>query len=185
MENEQLSLSPVTAGEMTTAELMKLVYSELRALAGYYLRRERPGHTLQPTALVHEVFLRLSRGRQQSWVSRAQFLSVAAAALRRILVDHARSRGCVKRQGTHVDLPDDLAFPARTDSIDLLALDEALDELERRKPRQAKVVELRFFGGLTAQEAANVLGISVRSADDDWRKAKEWLWIRLEDGAQP
>ena len=150
--------------------LMPLVYGELRALAGKYFRSERPGHTLQPTALVHEAFLRLIGQNRLEWQNRAHFFGIAAQLMRRILVDHARRRAAAKRNGGTVRV--DLGEPASTGTDrdpEILSLDQALTSLEALDPRQAKIVELRFFGGLTVEETAHVAGTSTATVKREWR----------------
>ena len=158
------------------AELMDRVYNELRAMAGAQLRNERESHTLQPTALVHEAYLRLVDQDRADWQSRAQFFDVAARMMRRILVDHARRRGRLKRGGgaEMVELGA-VAAPEPRPFEDLLALDEALERLERLDPRQARVVELHFIVGLSVAETAEVLGCSKATVSRDWREARMWL----------
>jgi RNA polymerase sigma factor (TIGR02999 family) len=157
--------------------LIPLVYGELRRRAGGYLRRERPGHTLQPTALVHEAYLRLV-GLQGQWRSRSQFFGVASNLMRRILVDHARRRRAAKRDAIRVTL-NEAAEPAVEREVDLVRLDEALSELSALDARQARVVELRYFGGLTLDEAAQLLGVSIATVKRDWTLARAWLFDRL------
>jgi RNA polymerase sigma factor (TIGR02999 family) len=161
--------------------LFPLVYAELRRLAHHYLARERSGHTLQATALVHEVYLRLIPQDEATWEDRGKFIAIAAHVMREILVDYARSRNRLKRGGEHqrVALPDDLA----TIDGDLGRwedLDRALDRLAQLDPRQAKVVELRYIGGLTVEEAAQVLGVSPKTVKRDWSVARAWLRRELE-----
>ena len=165
--------------------LMPLVYDELRALAESYLQHERPDHTLQATALVHEAYMRLIKQENVDWRNRAHFFAVAAQAIRRILVDHARGHQSAKRGGDRkrVGLDQDLALPES--DMDLLALDEALQELARLHERQARVVELRFFGGLSLKEVAEYLGLSYRTIDGDWHKARAWLRGKLREESQP
>ena len=160
--------------------LTPLVYAELRRLAAGYLRREAPGHTLQPTALVHEAFLRLV-GNAPDCQNRSQFYGVAAHLMRQILVDHARTRQSVKRGGhfVHVCLEEELVLSNENDS-NLVALDEALERLATVDPRKARVVELRFFGGLQEDEIAEVLGVSVITVKRDWKTARAWLLSRLQ-----
>ncbi|HTS26942.1 MAG TPA: ECF-type sigma factor [Bryobacteraceae bacterium] len=159
--------------------LMPLVYKELRRLAHYYLQTERPGHTLQGTALVHEVYLRLAAGRRVDLASRASFIAVASGLMRQVLVDHARSRRAAKRSGgCRVDFEDLAALPGKGDA-ELLALDDALNELSRIDERQGKIVELKFFGGLSAPEISHVLGISRATIDRDWATARLWLHRQL------
>jgi RNA polymerase sigma factor (TIGR02999 family) len=161
-------------------ELVPHVYDELRRLAGAYMRGEREGHTLQPTALANEAYLRLADQTRISWRGRAQFLAIAARAMRQILVDHARRRGAGKRGGgrERVTLSDTAATFGQP-ALDLLALDEALNDLGTLDGRKARVVELRFFAGLTAKEAAEALEVSETTVDDDWALARAWLRRRL------
>ena len=156
--------------------LIPLVYDELRALAESYLRRERPDHTLQATALVHEAYVRLIRQQDVEWKGRAHFFAVAAQAIRRILVDHARTHRRIKRGGgrERVALDPDVAMLPRPD-VDLLALDDALETLGGMHERQARIVELRFFGGLDLREIAEYLDVSPRTVDGDWSMARAWL----------
>ncbi len=160
------------------ASLFSLVYDELHRLAAAALRNERRDHTLQPTALVHEAYLRLAGEPDGRWESRAHFLAVAAQAMRRILVDHARGRNALKRgSGWRAEPIDGLDLPTLPgdEPIDLLALDEALARLAALDPRQAQVVELRFFGGLTVEETAAVTGLSDRTVKREWQMARAWL----------
>ena len=158
-------------------ELFALVYDRLKAMAHRRLRQELPGRTLQTTALVNETYLRLVAGANQTWENRSHFFGAAAEAMRRILVDQARKQRTVKRGGgrRRVPLDDQLAVEHEDPSPDLLALNEALDGLERYDPRKALVVKLRFFVGLTIPETAEVLGVTSRTVDKDWRVAKAWL----------
>jgi RNA polymerase sigma factor (TIGR02999 family) len=157
-------------------ELLPLVYAELRRIAARQLRRERPNHTLQPTALVHEVYLRLVDQHQVDWNSQAHFFGVAAQAMRRILVDHARRRGAGKRGDGVPCVPiDEAKEVAAATEIPVLALDRALDRLQKVDPELARIVELRAFGGLTIDQAAHVLNVSPSTAKRDWRTAKAWL----------
>ena len=162
--------------------LLPIVYGELRKQAARQLRSERAGHTLQPTALVHEVYLRLAQPRRVPWESRAEFFAAAAQAMRRILVDHARKRAAAKRAGnwTRVELPADVAIAGKNE-VDLLALDDALDRLAALDPRHARIVELRFFGGLSVPETASVLKVSTATVKRDWALARAWLHRRLEE----
>lgn len=162
------------------SRLVPLVYEELRRLAGRYMRGERPGHTLQATALVHEAYLRLAGEREISWQNRAHFFAVAANLMRRILVDHARTKRAKKRGGDDQKVSFDEAVLVQPQaSPQCLALDEALERLAKRDPRQARIVELRYFGGLSEQEAAEVLGISTRTVKRDWNVARAWLYQEL------
>jgi RNA polymerase sigma factor (TIGR02999 family) len=177
-------LSDVAAGRRGALDrLLPLVYDELRALAARALNRERPGHTLQATALAHEAYLRLVDQRETSWQNRAHFLAIASQAIRRILIDHARGRGRDKRGGRleHVTL-DVASAGVEAPSIDFLALDEALDRLSALDARQARIVELRFFGGLSVEETAAVLAISPATVAREWAHAKAWLHALLAPG---
>ncbi len=159
-------------------DMLADVYGDLRQIAAEYLRRERPDHTLQPTALVHEAYLKLADSGQ--WKSAAHFRAVASRAMRQILVDHARMRGRLKRGGQHerVMLTTGVALGMDRD-LDVLALDEALSALAGYDERKAQVVELRFFGGLSARESAKTLGIAQKTAESDWYFARAWLHERL------
>ncbi|MEM7585293.1 MAG: sigma-70 family RNA polymerase sigma factor [Acidobacteriota bacterium] len=164
--------------------LMPRVYDELRQIALGYLRREREDHTLQTSALIHEAFLRLIDQQQVSWRNRAHFLGIAARMMRRVLVDHARHQGYVKRGGDQVRVAlSDANAPIAQRPPYLVALDEALQELEQADPQQAHIVELRYFGGLTLEEIATVLDVSVSSVTRKWRLAKAWLYRTLEQHA--
>ena len=169
-------------GDRTALDrLMPLVYAELRALAGRSLRHERSGHTLQGTALVHEAYLKLVDQRQVRWQDRAHFFAVAAQLMRRILVDHARRHGAAKRGGGKPGLPlEEVDVPAPPAPVDWLALDRALDRLAVIDERQARIVELRFFGGLTIEETAVVLQISPATVKNEWSLARGWLYRELQ-----
>jgi len=157
-------------------KLIPIVYTELRRQAAGYLRRERPGHTLQTTALIHEAYLRLIDQKDVRWQNRAHFFAIAAQLMRRILVDHARSRQAAKRGGSDIKLPLEATMIASEGSeVDLVALDEALERLAAIDPQQGRVVELRFFSGLSVEETAEVLGVSTRTVKRDWNVAKAWL----------
>ena len=161
--------------------LVPLVYHELRRRAAMYLRHEREGHTLQPTALVHEAYLRLMGQTRTSWQNREQFFGVAAQLMRRILVDHARAHNVAKRQGKCLRVTlDERISPTKTPDINLLALDEALTRLAAFDPRKTAVAELRFFTGLSLEECARVLGISVATVEREWQAAKAWLYAALK-----
>jgi RNA polymerase sigma factor (TIGR02999 family) len=171
-------LDAAAAGDrQAAADLLPAVYDELRKLAAARLAGERGGHTLQPTALVHEAYLRLVG--EQRFEHRGHFFAAAAEAMRRILIDHARKKATRKRGGgERVDLdPEHFAAPDRPD--DLLALDEALDQLERDEPQVASLVKLRYFAGFTIPEAAEALGVSPRTADAWWAFAKAWLLAKV------
>jgi RNA polymerase sigma factor (TIGR02999 family) len=157
-------------------ELLPLVYDEFRAMAQRYLSRERPDHTLEPTALVHEAFMKLIDQSRVDWQGRAHFFAVAAQAMRRILVDHARHHNRLKRGGDRqrVSLDEQLA-PGEHRTEDLVALDDALEQLAQLDARQARIVELRFFAGLTVGEVAETLGVSKRTIEGDWTMARAWL----------
>jgi len=169
------------------SKLMSLVYEELRRLAGHYLSQERPDHTLQPTALVHEAYLRLVGQERVNWQSRSHFLGVAAQMMRRILVDYARARQTDKRGGQEIEvsLEKELECFSPERSRDLVALDEALARLAELSPRQAQIVELRFFGGLTVEETAEVLGIAPTTVKRDWTAARAWLHREVGKAAKP
>ena len=167
-------------------QLLPLVYAELRRIAARQLRRERVGHTLQPTALVHEVYLRLVDQRQGDWQNRAHFFGVAAQVMRRILVDHARRHNADKRgEGVRCISVDDARELPASSEVPILALDHALDRLESVDSELAKIVELRAFGGLTIDEAAHVLKVSPSTVKRDWRTAKAWLTRELGPEARP
>jgi RNA polymerase sigma factor (TIGR02999 family) len=162
------------------ASIMPLIYEELRRLAHRQLQRESEGHTLSTTALVHEAYMRLVDQTRVQWNGRAHFMAIAATAMRRILIDSARSRQTHKRGGalSHVPIESiELAIEGRADL--LLALDAALDKLKQFDARQAQVVECRFFGGMTEEETAAALGIGLRTAKRDWAKAKSWLYQEM------
>jgi RNA polymerase sigma factor (TIGR02999 family) len=176
-------------GQEVLDELMPLVYEELRRQAARYLRRERAGHTLQTTALINEAYLKLVDQRQVRWQNRAHFFAIAAQAMRRILVDYARERNREKRGGANrEDLPLEeatLFLPAAAEkSVDLVALDEALTRLAQFDPRQARVVELRYFSGLSIDETAEVLGVSNPTVRRDWSLARAWLHGQLTAGGK-
>lgn len=161
-------------------ELLPLVYDELRRLAQRHMRRERAAHTLQPTALVHEVYLKLAGQRRAEWKGRTQFFAVAARVMRRVLVDHARSRSYQKRGGNaqRVTLQNDAAR-AEAPAVDLIDLDTALDQLAEFDPRKARVVELRVFGGLTIDETATTLEVATGTVINDYAVARAWLYRQL------
>jgi RNA polymerase sigma-70 factor, ECF subfamily len=162
--------------------LTPIVYDELHRLARYYMGRERPGHTLQPSALVHEAYVRLVDYRRMRWQNRAHFFAVSAQLMRRILVDHARRRN-LKRGGGVAHVPLDEIGDIAEEPLSLLALDEALDALGKLDPRKVQVVEMRFFAGLSVDEIASVLGVAPVTVMRDWRSAKAWLYKELARGA--
>jgi len=175
-----------SAGDQSALErLVPLVHQELRRLAKTYMSRERPGHTLQTTALVNEAYLRLVNVKQVSVQNRAQFFGLSARIMRNILVDFARSRprSADKREPQHVSLDDALAISSER-SCDLIALDEALDALAEIDPRQSRIVELRFFGGMSVEETAESLGISPRTVIREWNSARALLYHELSGGPE-
>lgn len=161
-------------------ELLSLCYKELKQLASQQLRHERRNQTLQPTALVHELYLRIAEQPAISWNDRAHFFGIAAKVLRQILVDHARSGGCAKRGGTwlRISLDDALPIVAKRE-IDLVQLDDALLKLKQDEPRHCEIVELRFFGGLSIEETAAVMGISPATVKRDWSITRAWLYREM------
>lgn len=169
--------------ETALDKLMPLVYEELRRLARYYMRRERPGHTLQTAALVNEAYLRLVDHKGMRWQNRAHFYAVASQAMRRILVDHARSRQYLKRGGGNqiVGL-DEAAAVVQKQAVDIVALDDALTDLAALDPRKSQIVEMRYFGGMTVEETAEVLGLSPVTVMRDWSTAKAWLLRAIRTG---
>jgi RNA polymerase sigma factor (TIGR02999 family) len=181
-------LSAAQAGESRAAsELLPLIYDELRRLASAHMAREPSGSTLQPTALVHEAYLKLLGASEVEWRDRGPFFSAAALAMRRILVDRARERAALKRGGDRArqshDAAEDIAAPEGTDGpepVDLLALDQALDRLNARDARQADVVLLRYFAGLTIEQTAQALGLSTGTVKNEWTFARAWLRRELE-----
>jgi RNA polymerase sigma factor (TIGR02999 family) len=164
-------------------QLLPLVNDELRRLARNYLRRESPGHTLQPTALVNEAYLRLIDQRQVQWQNRAHFFGIAAQLMRRILVDHARRHAYAKRGGGALQVSFDEGMAVtEAKAVELLAVNEALEKLTKLDARKGRIVELRFFGGLTLDETAEMLGISSPTVQREWRAAKAWLHRILSEG---
>lgn len=186
-----LLLAEIANGDRSASDrLFPLVYSELRALAGSFFRHQHAGHTLQPTALVHDAYLRMVGQAKAAWKDRAHFFAVAAKAMRQILTDHVRRQRAVKRggapggkegEGTRIALSEDVAV-TEDRPIDLVALDEALVALAALDERRCRVVELRFFGGLTNEQVADVLGISRATVADDWTVARAFLRRALSDG---
>ena len=181
-------LVAVRDGDKEAADLLvQAVYADLRQKAAAFLRRERPGHTLQPTALVHEAYLRLIDQQRVVWQNRAHFLGMAAEMMRRILIDHARNRRARKRGGTRTRVTLDEALASSMPrSLDLVALDDALNELATLDPEQSRVVELRAFGGLSVEETAEVMGISPATVKRYWSFSRAWLARRMAGpGAAP
>jgi len=168
------------------AKLIPLVYEELRRMARRHMRQESPGHTLQTTALIHEAYLRLVEQKETNWENRAHFFGVASQLMRRILVDHARASETAKRGGAAEKVPLDEEFLAWSPekSSELIALDESLNRLAQLSPRQSQIVEMRFFGGLTVEEIAEVLHITSRTVKRDWNIARAWL-VREVRGQEP
>ena len=173
-------------GDATALErLTPLIYDELRRIAHRYAQRERNGHTLQTTALVNEAYLRLAGGEKQDWQNRSHFFAVTAQVMRHILIDYARRRHYIKHGGAVQQVPfEEACLMADERAKELLTLDEALEDLNRLDPRKTRVVELRYFGGLSLEETANALGISVMTVRRDWRAAKAWLYKRIKDDNQ-
>jgi RNA polymerase sigma factor (TIGR02999 family) len=178
------TLEDLTSGDPSAADrLLPLVYNEMHALALRWLRRNRRNHTLQPTALVHEAYLRLVDSNGSAWQNRAHFMAVAAKAMRQILIDHARRRQAMKRGGewqrvSLADAEDQTPLP----DAELIALDEALNQLAKLNDRQARIVELRYLAGLSVKETAHVMSISERTVKSDWRMARAWLSRELRKG---
>jgi RNA polymerase sigma factor (TIGR02999 family) len=166
-----------------TSELYNLLYAELHALAASFMRRERLDHTLQPTALLNEAYLRLAGQRNAEWKNRSHFLAIASQAMRRILVDHARSHRAERHGGSLRRLTLDDVLEFRGDAANsLIEIDEALDRLKKLDARQAQIVEMHFFGSLSFQEIAGFMGISSRTVERSWRLARAWLHERLSEG---
>jgi RNA polymerase sigma factor (TIGR02999 family) len=168
---------------MATDQLMPLVYEELRRLARSYLKRERPGHTLQGTALVHEAYLRLIDQKQVKWQNRAHFFAMASQMIRRVLVDYARGQKSAKRGAgaPRLSLDEALGISGTTD-LDLVALDDALNGLAKLDPAQSRIVDLRFFGGLSIEETSEVVGLSVATVNREWSVARAWLFRQVSRG---
>lgn len=166
--------------EAAANELLPLIYNELKKIASNYLRRERSDHTLQPTALVHEAYMKLIDITQVTWQNKAHFLGVAANQMRRILVDYARQHNAEKRGGEfHIMTLNEDIDKAIEQSTELIALDDALNELAKMDPEKARIVELRYFGGLTVEETAEVLGVAPITVKRHWRMTKAWLYGQL------
>lgn len=182
-QTTQLTLRLSRGDRVAADELVPIVYDELRRLAARYLRRERSDHTLQPTALVNEIYLRLVKADEIDWQGRAQFFALAARQIRKILVEHARRKKAAKRGGDAARITlDESGGPSAQRDVELIALDDALARLANASPRQSQVVELRFFGGMRVEEVADVLGISATTVKDDWAVARAWLRRELSAG---
>ena len=162
-------------------QILPHIYDELRRLAGSYLRRERSDHTLQPTALVHEAYMKLIDQKQVQWQNRAHFFGIAAQVMRRILMDHARKHKADKRGGDAEKLPleEEILIVSHDRSAELVALDDALETLAKLDEQKARIVELRYFGGLSIEETAEVMGVSVPTINRQWRMAKAWLYSEV------
>jgi RNA polymerase sigma factor (TIGR02999 family) len=177
-ENVTLLLAQVREGNRDAADqLIPIIYNELRRMAAACMQRERAGHTLQATALVHEAYMRLAGGHQGPWQNRAHFFAIAAHSMRQVLLDHARRRHAGKRGGAHaqkVEIDAEL-FIDEDKLEDVIAVDEALSRLEKIDPRQSQLVELRFFAGLDVEQAAEVMGVSPTTIKREWRSARAWL----------
>jgi len=183
-EVTQLLVAWGNGNKAALEKLMPLVYDELRRLAHHYMRREHPGHTLQTTALVNEAYFRLVDQKHVHWQNRAHFFAISAQLMRRILIDHARSHQFVKRGGgAHKVSLDEVAVVAQEQAADLLALDDALRSLAAIDERKGRIVELRFFGGLSAEETAEALKISPRTVMREWSMAKAWLYRAISNEA--
>jgi len=177
----QLLIEVTNRNSAAVDALLPLIYDELRSLAANYLRRERPDHTLQPTALVHEAYLRMVDQTQVNWQNRAHFFGVAAQMMRRILVDHARAHTAEKRGSDFQKLSLDENVDKTVErSAELIALDDALKELAEMDEQKSRIVELRFFGGLSIEETAEVLGVSAPTVKRQWRMAKAWLYGQVQ-----
>jgi RNA polymerase sigma factor (TIGR02999 family) len=177
------TLARVASGEREAADrLLPLVYDQLHRLAGSMLNREAPGNTLQPTALVHEAYLRMANQTRVDWQGKTHFFAIGAKMMRRILVDHARGKGRQKRGGEmpRIPLADDLCVTNRNQE-DVLAVEDALIKLAKLDPRQAQIVELRFFGGMTVEQVAEVLQLSKRTIESEWTMVRAWLRRELSD----
>lgn len=180
-------LESVRKGDADAAyTLMPLLYNELHRLAMHYMRSERAGHTLQATALVNEAYLKLVDQKEANWENRAHFIAVAAQVMRNVLIDHARSRQRIKRGGMQQKVPlEDVVLISEEQTDDLIALDSALERLAKIDSRQSRIVELRYFGGLTVEQTAEVLGISPKTVKRDWAVARAWLHRELRSTQEP
>jgi RNA polymerase sigma factor (TIGR02999 family) len=180
-EITQMLLELTDGNEEVVNQILPHIYDELRRLASSYLRRERSNHTLQPTALVHEAYMKLIDQTRVKWQNRAHFFGIAAQVMRRILMDHARKHTAEKRGGDAEVLPieEEILIVSHDKSAELIALDDALHPLAEIDERKAKIVELRYFGGLSIEETAEVIGVSVPTVNREWRMAKAWLYSEL------
>ena len=180
-------LKRVSAGDKKASDvLITVVYQELRRMARRFMGREQDGHTLQPTALVHEVYLKLVNQNDVDWQNRGHFFAIASQQMRRILVDHARGKNADRRGGQAVQVSlDEARVASAPPNLDVLLLDQALGELESMEPRAAKVVELRYFGGYTDKEVVEALGVSLATVRRDWEFARCWLFDRLKGPGKP
>ena len=167
--------------EYALEQLMPLVYDELRRMARNYMRRQPSGHTFQTTELIHEAYLKIAGGEEKKWQNRAHFFGIAAQVMRRILMDHARKHQADKRGGEFEKLPieEEILIVSQDKSSELIALDDALEELAKIDPDKAKIVELRYFGGLSIEETAEVMGVSVPTINRHWKMAKAWLYSQV------
>jgi RNA polymerase sigma-70 factor, ECF subfamily len=183
-EITQMLLELTDGNQEVVNQILPHIYDELRRLASSYLRRERSNHTLQPTALVHEAYMKLIDQSRVKWQNRAHFFGIAAQVMRRILMDHARKHTAEKRGGEAELLPieEEILIVSHDKSAELIALDDALQQLSEIDERKAKIVELRYFGGLSIEETAEVLGVSVPTINREWRMAKAWLYSEIAGG---
>jgi RNA polymerase sigma-70 factor, ECF subfamily len=175
----QLLIDAGNGNDAALNQILPQIYDELRRLAGSYMNRERPDHTLQPTALVHEAYLRLIDQRRVDWKNRAQFFGLAANMMRRVLVNHARDRAASKRGGSSPRVTLSMAEDLEQPKLDVMAVDEALGKLAELDPRKTRIVEFKFFTGLTTEEIAELLGISVATVEREWKFARAWLFNAL------
>src|SRR5215207_9546010 len=182
-EITQMLLELTDGNEEVVNQILPHIYDELRRLASSYLRRERSNHTLQPTALVHEAYMKLIDQKQVQWQNRAHFFGIAAQVMRRILMDHARKHSAGKRGGEAEKLPleEEILIVSHDKSADLIALDDALESLAKFDEQKARIVELRYFGGLSIEETAEVIGVSVPTINRQWRMAKAWLYSQIAE----
>lgn len=182
---EATPAAPTPANRAAADKLLEVVYDDCRRLAASYLKKENAGHTLQPTALAHEVYMRLIEQERVSWKGRTHFLAIAAQAMRRLLIDHARGRDRLKRGGgwqrVQMDGPAEPGTQQQSTEVDIEKLDRVLKELAELDERQAKVVEMRFLAGMTVEEVAEALGVSKRTVEGDWTMARAWLRKKLSD----